>query len=980
VSAARMEIVARSAAGAPFVARAAQLEQFQLALGRARIGEPGAILVSGDAGVGKTRLLTRMAELAQAEGALAVVCHCVDLGDVGLPYLAFADALGQLRSATDTVQQAIVARPALGRLLDDGIAEPHAGMENQAARLQLFDGIAAVLGASGTVRRPLLLMIEDLHWADSSSRDVLRFLLARLRNEHLLVVGTYRTDDLHRRHPLRPVLAELLRLPKVEHLELQPFTREELGEFSTAITGEVLSDAALQRVLRRSEGNAYFAQELLESGPDAAALPGSLADVLHSRLERLDPAVQTLARIASVSGRRVCEELLWAVASQDPSFAEASTFDGTLREAVAHHVLAAEDSEWIAFRHALLAEAVYADLLPGELANLHRLYLQQLSAHPALGSKAELAHHALRSHDLPAALSASHSAAREAADVLAPTEELRHLETVLQLWDAVPDAAGRVGLSRAEVEMAAASAASRSGQPTRAVALSMAALSQSDPLQSARLTPAAAFYLMDDGREQEALDLAERALVVLDAEGPSPDRARLLAAHARSALNLDHDDEAKVTAERAVAEAQALGVADAEAEALTTLAVLEPDDPERVGELFGRAVAKARESGDLLAEIRSTHNLTGNWYYAGRLAEASVICEKGIERARATGALWMGYGIGLLTFRELIRYVGGDLNPPAPSGDWVPEAATWTMSVIGLYGAVARGDGDAIERGRSVKADWQRDPMMALISGGCTIDALTWAGHLDAAVELTTQLIDFLDRAWNDYFLGGIWLSALGLAALADRAEQTRLIGGDPAADLALGQTLLDRTVTTAHRGRPRGGKLGPEGRGWMAAARANYRRLIGDDDPASWRQAIAEFDYGYRYEVARSRWRLAAALAGTGDQAGARVEAEIALAAATDMGARPLVTALHELGRRARLDLPGSRAVVGVLTDREEEVLRLVAKGLTNRQIGERLFISSKTVSVHISNVLGKLSVSGRAEAVSVAHQRGLLEVEPTG
>ena len=161
--------------------------------------------------------------------------------------------------------------------------------------------------ACGTAERPLVLMIEDLHWADPSSRDVLRFLLARLRTEHLLVVGTYRTDDLHRRHPLRPVLAELLRHPKVDHLELPPFTRDELAEFSEAITGRVLPDAALQRVLSRSEGNAYFAQELLEAGPDAAALPGSLADVLHSRLERLDPAVQALARIASVSGRRVSE-------------------------------------------------------------------------------------------------------------------------------------------------------------------------------------------------------------------------------------------------------------------------------------------------------------------------------------------------------------------------------------------------------------------------------------------------------------------------------------------------------------------------------------------------------------------------------------------------------------------------------------------------------------------------------------------------
>ena len=186
-----------------------------------------------------------------------------------------------------------------------------------AARLQLFDGIAAVIGATGTAGRPLVLMIEDLHWADPPAGTCC-VPARRLRTEHLLVVGTYRTDDLHRRHPLRPVLAELIRHPKVDHIELPSFTRDELAEFSEVITGKVLADADLQRVLTRSEGNAYFAQELLECGTDAAALPGSLSDVLPARLERLDPSVHELARIASVSGRRVREQLLWAVATKDP--------------------------------------------------------------------------------------------------------------------------------------------------------------------------------------------------------------------------------------------------------------------------------------------------------------------------------------------------------------------------------------------------------------------------------------------------------------------------------------------------------------------------------------------------------------------------------------------------------------------------------------------------------------------------------------
>jgi len=977
VAAATMGPMARSAAGTPFVARHEQLERFRSALGRAASGEPGAILLSGDAGVGKTRLLSTMAEVAAASGALVVVSHCVDLGDVGLPYLPFAEALAQLRPLGPAVEDVIAARPALGRLLDSGTTEPPAGTAEQVARFQLFDGMAAVLAAAGTVRRPLVLIIEDLHWADPSSRDVLRFLLARLRAEHLLIVGSYRTDDLHRRHPLRPLLAELLRHPSVDHLQLPPFTRDELAEFVVAVTGADLPEPALQRVLARSEGNAYFAEELLGCGVDSAELPGTLADVLHARLELLDPAVQHLARIASVAGRRVTEALLLAVAGTDPTFAEPSDFDAALREAVAHNVLVSEKDEWIAFRHALLAEAVYSDLLPSEQSGLHRAYRRALEADPSLGSQAELAHHALRSHDLPAALAASYAAAREAADVLAPAEELRRLETVLELWDAVPGAQQAVGQDRVEITMSAASAASRDGQPGRAAALSRSALATCEPLRAALLTPAAAFYLVDADQATEAFQRATEALTVLDAEAPSVDRARVLAAQARSALNSDLDDVARDAAERAVAESRALGVADAEADALTTLALLEVDEPDTAADLLASALALARSSGDLLTELRTAHNLTSTLYYAGWLDQAGAVCDEGIVRARTTGVIWMGYGVSLLLFRELIRYVTGDLGPAAPARDEVPALALATLRVADLYASVARGDPDAVDRGRAIKADWQQDPWNALLSGGCTIDGLTWAGEYQEAIDLTRQLIDFLGRTWNDYFLGGIWLSALGLAALADRAERTRLAGGDLASDIAIGDSLVMLADHTAQRGRPRGGRLGPEGRAWLARAHAEHARLVGRNDPELWREAMREFGYGYRYEVARSRWRLAEALTERGDRSAARGEAGTALAEAREMGAEPLAAAVEAFGRRARLELPGSRAVTGVLTDREEEVLRLVAQGLTNRQVGERLYISAKTVSVHMSNVLGKLGASGRAEAVSVAHQRGLLDVD---
>ena len=972
----------------PFVAREMQIAQLMGALERAAAGRPGVILLGADAGVGKTRLLHRAAGLAVRSGATVVTGHCVDLGEIGLPYLPFAEALGQLRAAGgDVVERVVAGRPALGRLLPSPPADNPAEVEDGANRLQLFDGIGAVLTAAGRPGAPLLLVIEDLHWADSSSRDVLRFLVARMRDEHVLIVASYRTDEMHRRHPLRPMIAEMARHPNVEHLELPAFTDDELRTFTTAVLGSPLPEAALRRVAERSEGNAYFAEELLEAGADTDALPGTLGDVLRARLELLDPTVQRLAQLASVAGRRVAEPLLRAVVAADhtdpvlvgPAPDAAERFDAALRDAVTHHVLAGEDGR-IVFRHALLAEAVYADLLPGEQVALHRRYAAVLSADPSLGPASRLALHALRGHDLPAALRASATAARDAAQVLAPAEELRHLETVLQVWDAVPDAAAELGQNRIDVLATAAGAASRAGEVARAVLLSREAVAAAagDPHRQAPLRTALARHLMGEERVTDALEETAQALTVLRDDPPSGDRAWALATHARAALNLDRDDEATRAATAAIEVARAAGAAGAEADALTTLAVLVVDDAERAAELLAKARDRAREAGDIVTELRCTYNLIATRYYAGDLDAAADVVTSGARRAAAAGLTWSVFGVELRVFGELIRYVHGDLSAPRRAADPAPEGAAASLTSVELYAAVARGDADAVARGRALRPAWHRDGQIALISGGCTVDALAWQDDLDEAVELAVELIDYLGRVWSDYFLGGIWIAALAISALADGAQVDRLVGRSAAAKVALGTELLDRAVTTAEKGRPRGGRLGPEGLAWLARAHAEHSRLLGVNDPSLWAHATQAFEYGYRYEETRSRWRWAQALLEAGDRDLATAHAQIALDAATAMGAGPLTAAIVALARRGRLDLPGARAPgIDTLTGREAEVLALVAQGLTNRQVGERLFISGKTVSVHVSNVLTKLGASGRTEAVAIAHRRGLLSTD---
>lgn len=967
----------------PFVARAAQVARLTEALGRARTGTPSLVLLGADAGVGKTRLVREVAARAAAGGARVVTGHCVDLGEIGLPYLPFAEALGALHALDpDAVRAVVAARPALARLAGPGTAAPPG--DDAGDRLQLFEGVVEALAACASPDRPLLLVLEDVHWADASSRDLLRFLVSRLTAQPVLVVVTYRTDDLHRRHPWRPVAAELARHPRTERLPLDPFTEDELRAFTAAVTGEPLPDPQLRRVRERAEGNAYFTEELLEAGADADELPWSLGDVLRTRVEQLEPGPLRLVQLASAAGRRVDEPLLRAAAraDDDPALREPGAVERALRDAVAHHVLVVEDGR-IAFRHALLAEAVYTDLLPGELSGVHRAYLRALDAEPGVGTAAQRAAHAVRAPDLPVALRASWDAAVQAHRVLAPTEELRHLEVVLRLWDAVPDEAARLPEHRAGVLLRAAGAASRAGAPDRAVQLARSALDApgTTPAERPVVRTALARHLLGVDDVPAALAEATRAVAELP-DDPTPARAWALATYARAAVNAGREDEGEQLAARAVEIARAVGDAAAESDAMATLAVAERLDHTHATRLLAEALERAVGADDRATELRIRYNLASAHYDVGDLARAAEASAAGVARARALGMAWAPHGVDLHALDATIRFTLGDLSArvvaPDDAGD-VPEFAAALVAAADLWAAVARGDADVVERARALERWWDRDPLVALLAGGNAVDALTWQGRPAEARALLDRVDAHMRSVWPEMYTGGIRMSALALAATADEAAARRLAGASVDDLVADADARLERAERTATGRRPRSGGIGPEGRAWLARARAEHARVVAPGDPAPWAVTVEAFGYGHAYEQARSRWRWAEALLEAGERGPAAEQAAAALDAAQRMGAAPLAAAVRDLARRGRLDVAGVRAeTVDVLTAREAEVLALVAQGLSNRQIGERLFISGKTVSVHVSNVLAKLGASGRTEAVTLAHRRGLLTPAP--
>ncbi|GAQ57150.1 helix-turn-helix transcriptional regulator [Streptomyces acidiscabies] len=977
-----------------FVGRADELGALNDALARAAAGEPQALVVGGEAGVGKTRLVEEFGAVAERQGAVVAVGGCVEIGADGLPFAPFSTALRALRRALpeELATAAAGQEEELARLLPE-LGETARGRHDEEGTARLFELTARLLErvADG---RTVVVVIEDLHWADTSTRHLLAYLFRTLRTGRLLVLATYRSDDIHRRHPLRPLLAELDRLRTVRRIELARFTREEVGRQIAGILAAEPDPAQVDEIFERSDGNAFFVEELAVACSEdcCAGLTDSLRDLLLVRVEALPDHAQRVARITAEGGSTVEHALLAAVAGLcEDDLIEA------LRAAVGANILiAAPGGDGYRFRHALVREAVGDDLLPGERSRLNRRYAQALEAEPGLvpadQRATRLASYWYHAHDPAKALPAVLDAAVEARSRHAYSEQLRLLERAMELWDAAP---GEVLTRLRPVDyaeayppcgcdpettplkyldlMAEAAVVGRlSGERERALKITRRALrlleEDPDPLREAWFWVQRSKLLSALGRGDGWQELSTAQDLVRGLP-PSSVHAEVLASVAGWYMLHEPGPEAIDAAQRAMEYARMVGAEEIEYHArldLGGLMVGAGDIEAGLAEM--REVTEQVVARRIFAEVGRSHvNLPSALESVGRSAESATLLREGLRIVKEWGLrnnepwIWANLAESLISLGRWDEGAEAAFNARYAAQATKPRGAGFYFLA---HLALARGRVTEAARylaeGRASFGPHDRMPQYVLPFATLSLALAAAEGRIDDA---RTELTHVLDDGLAPHVHRDAW--PLLLAAASAEAD---------AREASAAHVL--RILETAR-------KLATPAPMWCAYdlwVRAELHRAQGRDTVDEWSDVVTAFECLERpYDLARVRYRLAENLVVSGgddDRARAADLLGLVRAVADHLKARPLLESTAHLTRRARLTPPPTPTGSLGLTTREHDVLRLVSAGHTNRQIAEHLFISPKTASVHVSNILAKLSVSSRGEAAALAHRLGLFPV----
>jgi DNA-binding CsgD family transcriptional regulator/tetratricopeptide (TPR) repeat protein len=941
------------------VGRAPELATVRALLDDVATGLPTVVLLGGDAGVGKTAFARNVVGLAEAQGFQVLTGACLSV-ETGVPFAPVVEALRPLLS--DRAGRLGAAADTLAGLL------PGAGADGSMSAGQVLELLLAAL-AHLAASAPVLLVLEDMHWADASTRELALHLARNLRGPVCLLLS-YRSDDLHRRHPLRQVLADLSRAARAERLDLGPLDRAGLAELVEDLLGAPAEPAFVGAVLARSGGNPLFAEELVAAGARGDQIPPRLADLLLARIDALSEPAGRMLRAASAGGARIDTQLVARVTDSDVAQVEAAA-----REAVDFNVLSIR-AGCLEFRHELLREAAYDDLLPGERSRLHGRIAAAIEARldagdtvPTMNDAAQTAYHWDAANQLPKALQWSMRAGELAYRLGAP-EAFAHFDRVLELWPQVPDAQELAGAPHAQVLLLAAQSAEMSGHLDRALGLIDRSIEEirdgSDRLLASRVYGLRGSFCGGIG-DAVGRDLAVDRAVELAEGGPTVELAAALAVKA-SRLGYEFRlTEAVQVAERAATMAQQLGASAEESNARLALGWSLVQ-----GGATADGLVQSRRAVELAVRDFDVANTSALLAYhllvAGHPDEALVIGADGARMAAGLGLRWMTRFCVTQRVESLL---------------WTGQ---WDAAEIMLREMVE------LERGLSAS----KIPGTSRLFDGML---RLWRGDLAGAVESLGAVRSHRHRLedFSTSWEAGAWLAlayarqgrneAIDLALSVSHGITGRegaypagfaastlfatlfLLGADDAEALRVAHDLLDHAMA----------EPAPAAGGWPAAfvayARAWATTVDGVPDPRLWQEAVDGWS-AFRPFAVQSRAMLAHALLAGGDRDGARAQTVRAWSEATELGAAGLAEQIGAFARRARFPLQaavGAPSELDVLTPREREVLALLADGASNRAIGEQLFISTKTAGVHVSNLLAKLGVGSRLEAAAIAHRAGL-------
>jgi DNA-binding CsgD family transcriptional regulator/tetratricopeptide (TPR) repeat protein len=988
-----------------FVGREDELSALLGALG----GDARLVLVAGDAGVGKTRFVAEGMERATAAGMVMIRGECLPLSGT-LPLLPVADALGELAGLADgrVLAGALDAAPGYVRQevrrllpgLDGGGGSVPDGRGGEWSQQRLFTAVAELLaGVADRSASGAGLVVEDVHWADSATLDCLTVLFRAGRRSGLRSVVTCRGDEAPLAGHVAGWLAQARADAGMLEIRLGPLSRDQAARQVAALAGGPVSAQVIDELYARAEGNPFFTEQLVAAALAAGGggglwvptgLPARLAELLAARAARCAGDTRAVLAGLAVAGRPLGEDVLGQVTGL-----EAEAVQRGLRELAAARLLA-DDTAGGGYRprHALLGEAVAAGLLPGERAVLHERVARALAAGADPAQAAEVAGHWQAAGRLAEELPARMAAAEAAEQVFGYAHAAEHWQRAIDL--AQPDAPAGIDLPRLYVR--AADALLLSGDSERAGLLAEEAYrrydSHPDPATAAVALHRAAYFRALGGHA-DVLPLIEQAVRLFEQAPPSFEHARalhdvgyfLMAGEGRPEAGLPMLNRALEIAEAAGATALiprilasigkgALWRGQIE-EGLATL--------ER-----GWALARAAQDGPALVVVAAAESDV--LLKLARFQRAAEAATRGLDAARQAGLQsWELPGFLAANAAEALLALGrteqaAALIDPLTTGP--PDRDHWFVHALRAEIDLLRGEADAAAgRLRLIFAF----PVVvgrveyASEAGRRAAEAALWTGRPGDALDEVQRVLAPVTSPDVTIFCAR--LLAAGMLACADLAGRARARRDEPGVEAAVAAaeslaSWVGQMGGVPFADHPYLAAIPAERATWDA----ERTRLDGPGRPETWAGvAKAWQDLDCPHRAAYAWWRQAQAQLDAGQPAAA---AAAALRAAADAahGHAPLQAEIATLADRARITLgpppaaePAATAPATVparygLTSRELAVLRLLAAGRTNAQIGAELYISPKTAGVHVSNILRKLGVSGRVQAAAKAERAGLL------